>query len=84
MASFSVMGERHLLREGIQRLFREHPMLCGFSIDEHGRLALDCWPRETGTEELCGEVLQTLLELVDGRVEAAAWLFGKTFARVLH
>jgi hypothetical protein len=73
-----------VLEEGIERLFREHPMICGFSIDSSGQLALDCWPREMVSDELCEEVVKTLLELVDGRAEAAAWLFGRTFARVLH
>ena len=79
------MGQRYPhIAEGIEQLFRDYPMICGFSIDGQGNLALDCWPRESITDELCGEVLQTLLDLVDGRADAARWLFGKTFARVLQ
>ena len=73
-----------VLQAGIRELFREHPAICGFSINRDGEIALDCWPRESASEELCAEVMQRLLELVDGRSEAAAWLFGRTFARVLH
>ena len=72
------------LQAGIRDLFREHPAICAFSIEADGALALECWPRESASEELCCEVSQRLLELVDGRAEAAAWLFGRTFARVLH
>jgi hypothetical protein len=73
-----------ILQAGIRDLFREHPSICGFSIDGQGQISLDCWPRETASEDLCAEVMQRLLELVDGRADAAQWLFGRTFARVLH
>jgi hypothetical protein len=73
-----------VLQAGIRQLFQEHPTICGFSINARGEIALDCWPRETASAELCAEVMERLLELVDGRSEAAAWLFGRTFARVLH
>ena len=72
------------LQAGIQELFREHPAIWAFSIDGKGELALDCWPRESASEALCAEVLKRLLDLVDGHADAAAWLFGRTFARVLH
>ncbi len=73
-----------VLQAGIQELFREHPTICGFSIDGQGHISLDCYPRETASEDLCAEVLQRLLELIDGRADAAAWLFNRTFVRVLH
>ena len=73
-----------VLQAGIRQLFREHPAIWAFSIDAKGELVLDCWPRESASEELSAEVMQRLLELVDGEAEAAAWLFGRTFARVLH
>ena len=73
-----------VLEEGIERLFREHPMLCGFTIDQSGELDMDCFPLETASEELCRDVVQQLLELVEGRPDEAAWLFGRTFARVVH
>ena len=73
-----------VLEEGIEQLFREHPMLCGFTIDQSGELEMDCWPRETASDELCRDVVDRLLDLVDGRPDEAAWLFGRTFARVLH
>ena len=72
------------LQVGIRQLFHEHPMICGFSINRRGEIALDCWPRETASEALSAEVMQRLLELIDGDSDAAAWLFGRTFARVLH
>lgn len=72
------------LQAGIRDLFREHPVIWAFSIDGKGELALDCWPRESASDELSARVMQRLLELVDGEAEAAAWLFGRTFARVLH
>jgi hypothetical protein len=73
-----------ILQAGIRDLFREHPSICGFSIDGQGQISLDCWPRETASEDLYAEVMHRLLELVDGRADAAQWLFGRTFARVLH
>ena len=73
-----------VLQAGIQQLFQEHPAIWAFSIDAKGELALDCWPRESASDELSAQVMQRLLELVDGEAEAAAWLFGRTFARVLH
>ncbi len=73
-----------VLQAGIRELFRQHPTICGFSIDGQGHISLDCYPRETASEDLRAEVMQRLLELVDGRAEAAQWLFGRTFARVLH
>ena len=72
------------LQAGIRDLFREHPSICGFSIDRKGEIALDCWPRESASEALSAEVMQRLLELVEGDADAAAWLFGRTFARALH
>jgi hypothetical protein len=77
-------GAYSFLQAGIRQLFHEHPTICGFSIDRKGEIALDCWPRETASEELSAEVMQRLLELVDGDSDAAAWLFGRTFARVVH
>jgi hypothetical protein len=73
-----------ILQAGIRQLFREHPAICAFSIDGQGQIVLECWPRESASEELCVEVMKRLLELVDGRQDAAQWLFGRTFARVLH
>jgi hypothetical protein len=72
------------LQAGIRELFHEHPAICGFSIDRKGEIALDCWPRESASEELSAEVMQRLLELVAGDAAAAAWLFGRTFARMVH
>jgi len=72
------------LQAGIRDLFQEHPVIWGFTIDSRGKIALDCWPRESASEALSTEVMQRLLELVDGDADAAAWLFGRTFARVLH
>jgi len=73
-----------VLQAGIRDLFREHPSICAFSISGKGEIVLECWPRETASEELCAEVMHRLLELVEGESDAAAWLFGRTFARVLH
>ncbi len=73
-----------VVQAGIRELFVEHPAIWGFSIDGYGKIALDCWPRESASEELSAEVMQRLLELVDGDADAAAWLFGRTFARVVH
>jgi hypothetical protein len=72
------------LQAGIRQLFHEHPDICGFCISGRGDIVLDCWPRESASEELSIEVMQRLLELVDGDTAAAAWLFGRTFARVVH
>jgi hypothetical protein len=72
------------LKAGIRQLFHEHPAICAFSINGKGEIALDCWPREIASEELSAEVMSRLLELVDGDSDAAAWLFGRTFARVVH
>jgi hypothetical protein len=77
-------GAFPILQAGIAELFREHPAICGISINARGEIALECWPREIASEELRAEVLGRLLELVDGQAEAAAWLYGRTFARVLH
>jgi hypothetical protein len=73
-----------VLQAGIRQLFHEHPAIWAFSIDDKGQIALECWPRESASEDLCVEVMRRLLDLVDGRQEAAQWLFGRTFARVLH
>jgi len=73
-----------VLQAGIRELFREHPTIWGFSISGRGEISLDCWPQESASEELCAEVMERLLELVDGRQDAAQWLFGRTFARVVQ
>jgi hypothetical protein len=72
------------LHAGIRQLFEEHPVICGFTINRDGGVLLDCWPRESASAALRAQVLQRLLELVEGRGDAAAWLFGRTFARILH
>ncbi|HEX7053425.1 MAG TPA: hypothetical protein VF211_05750 [Burkholderiales bacterium] len=72
------------LQAGIRELFRDHPAICGLTINRRGEVALDCWPRESASDELCAEVIRRLHELVEGDRDAAHWLFGRTFARVLH
>jgi hypothetical protein len=68
----------------VQELFRRYPMLCGFTFQETAQLTVDCWPSEARSDSLADAIAQTLLQLIDGRPEAARRLCGRTFARVLH
>jgi len=73
-----------MVRAGIAEMFRSLPMLCGFTIQQDSEIVVEVWPPESHSAELCAEIAQTLLDLVDGQPETAAWLTGRTFARVLH
>jgi hypothetical protein len=72
------------VEEGIADLFRENPALCGFTVQGNAEIVIDCWPREVASPELCEEIAQKLVELVEGKPEAAAWLLRRTFARTLQ
>ena len=73
-----------MVRAGIAEMFRSHPMLCGFTVQPDSEIVVECWPPESRSPELCAEIAQTLIDLVDGQPDTAAWLTGRTFARVLH
>jgi len=72
------------VEEGIAAMFREYPTLCGITVKGDAEIVIECWPRESASPEFCEEIAQALVELVDGRPDAASWLFGRTFARTLH
>jgi len=72
------------VEEGIAAMFHAFPMLWGFTIKGDAEIVIECWPRESASPELCEEIAQALVELVDGKPDAAKWLFGRTFARTLH
>ncbi len=72
------------VEEGIAAMFRAYPTLHGFTIKGDAEIVIECWPREAASSEFCEEIAQALVELVDGKPDAAKWLFGRTFARHLH
>ncbi len=72
------------VEDGIADMFREFPSLCGFTIKGDAEIVIECWPRESASAELCEEIAQALVALVEGSPDAAAWLFGRTFARTVH
>ncbi len=79
------------LEASIRMLFRRRPALCGFSIftAPNGRLRLAevsvyPWSGLEASGELCGEIVGTLLELIDECPGTLALLDARTFARVFH
>jgi hypothetical protein len=71
----------------IAALFRRLPMLAGFAIDAYlqpTEVSICTWPGYVAGEELFGEILETLADLVDERADAAELLCGRTFARTVQ
>ena len=68
-------------------LFRRHPALCGFAVQEDlsfGNVA--CHPILLGEEAQClhEEISAALQEILEERPEAAEFLRGRTLARMFH
>ena len=75
------------VQEVVGTLFRRHPALCGFSLQQDLKLShLACHPTLLGEDAqmLQDEILEALQELVEARPEAAQVLPGRTFARSFH
>ena len=71
----------------IAALFGRLPMLCGFAIEADLQLAevsVHSWPGYIAGEDLYGEIVTALADLVDERPDAAELLGGRTFARALQ
>ena len=75
------------VQEVVSTLFRRHPALCGFSLEQDLRLEhLSCHPSVSGEEAqiLRDEIAGALQELLEEQPEAAQVLPGRTFARSFH
>ncbi len=71
----------------IAALFGRLPMLCGFAIEADLQLAevsVHSWPGYVAGEDLYGEIVTALADLVDERPDAVELLRGRTFARALQ
>jgi len=73
----------------IDALFRRCPTLCGFSVRDMGRLVLhevsvypqrDLYP----PAELCSEIVETLVALLEESPEVCELMRERTFARIFH
>ena len=75
------------VQEVVSTLFRRHPALCGFSLEQDLSLEhLSCHPSVSGEEAqiLRDEIAGALQDLLEERPEAAQVLPGRTFARSFH
>jgi hypothetical protein len=71
----------------IGALFRRIPMLCGFALRadlQPAEVAVHSWPGYVAGEELYGDIVATLADLIAERPDAAERLRGRTFARQLQ
>jgi hypothetical protein len=71
----------------VHDLFLRLPMLSGFGLRpdlEVAELSVFTWPGYTAGQDLCEEVMQSLVELAAERPEAVQLMRGRTFARALH
>ena len=71
----------------IAALFGRLPMLCGFALEADLQLAevsVHSWPAYVAGEDLYGEIVTALADLVDERPDAVELLRGRTFARALQ
>jgi len=77
------------LEAGIGALFRRHPTLCGFTVQDVSELflsELSVYP-PNGPEArgyLQRDILTTLARLIDECPETRALLRERTFARIVH
>jgi hypothetical protein len=77
------------LEAGIGALFRRHPSLCGFTVQDVSELCLSelsVFPAN-GLEArnyLQRDILSTLAQLIDECPETRKMLRERTFARILH
>jgi hypothetical protein len=71
----------------VHQLFQRLPMLAGFWLRPDlnvAELSVFTWPGHTGGQDLCEEVMQSLVELAEERPEALQLMRGRTFARAVH
>jgi hypothetical protein len=75
------------LEASLEALFRDSPVLCGFTLDSEFFLAdVTCYCTLEGAsmERLCDHISQMLDRLVSAQPEALELLRGRSFARNLH
>lgn len=77
------------LENSIVSLFAGCPELCGFTVKLDGELMLSdvgLYPPLASGEvaQICEEIRDTLLTIIDEQPEARRLLAGRTFARALH
>ena len=77
------------LKAGIGALFRRHPSLCGFMVQDASGLflsELSVYPSHglEARDYLQCEILKTLGQLIDEWPETRALLHQRTFARIVH
>ena len=88
-------GQQQIRRERVEALidgriaalFGRLPMLCGFALEADLQLAevsVHSWPGYVAGEDLYGEIVTALADLVDERPDAVELLRGRTFARALQ
>jgi hypothetical protein len=71
----------------IGALFRRIPMLCGFSVQtdlQPAEVSVHSWPGYVASEDLYGDIVATLADVIQERPEAEELLRGRTFARHLQ
>lgn len=77
------------IEDSIVSLFAGCPELCGFTVKLDGELVLSdvgLYPPLPSVEvtQICLDIRDTLLTLIDEQPEARRLLAGRTFARALH
>jgi hypothetical protein len=77
------------LEAGIGALFRRHPSLCGFTVQDVSELylsELSVYPSHglEARDYLQRDILKTLAQLVDESPETRGLLRERTFARIVH
>ena len=76
-----------LVEQHVHALFRRMPMLCGFAL-EHDlqvtEVTVHTWPGYTAGEDLYEDLMQGLVDLAEERPDAALFMRGRTFARMVH
>jgi len=68
-------------------LFRRIPVLCGFALKadlQPMEVAVHSWPGYVAGEELYGDIVAMLEDLIQERPDAIELLRGRTFARQLQ
>ena len=76
-----------IVAEHLHELFQRVPMLSGFWLRpdlEVAELSIFTWPGYTAGQDLCEEVMQSLIDLAEERPEAVELMRGRTFARAVH
>jgi hypothetical protein len=77
------------LEAGIVALFRRHPSLCGFTVQDVSELflsELSVYPSHglEARDYLQRDILKTLTQLIDECPETRQMLRERTFARIVH